>query len=252
MERPLQILLIEDNPGDAFLIKFYLEESTFKDAALIHAEFMGTAIDLLTKNPIDVILLDLNLPDCRGIETLETVLAAKKDCVVIVLTGLDDEDLGVQTVKLGAQDFLVKGQFDGKVLTSSIRYAFERYKLQREVENYTDKLDESKQRFEQAQLIGRFGYWELNLENKQMYWSDAMRELMQLPAEAEANLQGLVAALGDSSKKETEQAFANAIAGTADVDICFEAKGVEFECRSNTVKDDKGKIVYLAGIIRER
>ena len=130
MDKPLNILLIEDNPGDAFLIKFYLEESIFKNARLIHAEFLKTGLDLLSKNAFDIILLDLNLPDSKGIETLQQILDMVVDSVVIVLTGLSDEELGVQTVKMGAQDFLIKGQFDGKVLTSSVRYAFERYLLQ--------------------------------------------------------------------------------------------------------------------------
>lgn len=253
MEKSKHILLIEDNPGDAFLIKFYLEESIFKDAELIHAEFMGTAIDLLTKNKIDVILLDLNLPDSHGIETLETVLAASRDSVVIVLTGLNDEDLGVQTVKLGAQDFLIKGQFDGKVLTSSIRYAFERYQLHKQVAGFTDRLDKSKQQFELAQKIGRFGYWELSLNDSQMYWSDELRELLNLPDTKAVELKHLLKAVADADHGHIETAFTQAIEGKADIDATFEgSKGGTFVIKSNVIRDSDDTITALAGIVSQK
>lgn len=148
------------------MIKFYLEDSVLKYARLLHAEYLKTAVDLLQHNEFDVILLDLNLPDSRGIETLETVLEASQGGVVIVLTGLNDEELGLQTVTKGAQDFLIKGQFDGKVLTSSVRYAFERYQLQKQVLNCTQKLNNANEQFDAAQQLADFGYWELDPKPK--------------------------------------------------------------------------------------
>jgi len=173
MDRPLNILLIEDNPGDAFLIKFYFEESVLKNAGIIHAEYLKTALDLLSKNIFDIIILDLNLPDSNGISTLSAVLEKRKDAVVIVLTGLQDEELGNQTVKMGAQDYLVKGQFDGKVFTSSIRYAFESARIKKE-------LSKMEFRFNSVQKLSGCGYWKINVNDKTMFCSEYFTKMLGL------------------------------------------------------------------------
>jgi DNA-binding response OmpR family regulator len=180
MEHELNILLIEDNPGDAFLIKFYLEESMLKNSRLVHAEFLKTALHLLSKNTYDVIILDLNLPDSHGIATLASVLEAKKDALAIVLTGLQDEELGSQAVKMGAQDFLVKGQFDGKVFTSSIRYAFESTRAKKELSKSVEYISQLEFRFNTVQQINKTGFWQINLTDKSAICSDYLIELLQL------------------------------------------------------------------------
>lgn len=174
MSDNLNILLVEDNPGDAFLVKFYLEESIFKNSGFVHVESLQSALDNLSKGKTDVVLLDLNLPDSNGVNTVKSILSHSKDVVVIVLTGLADNELGVQTVKLGAQDFLVKGQFDGKVLTSSIRYAFERAQLKQKVR----ELDERIVQYSDMQEIAKIGYFEINLESKSLKLSSFLSELI--------------------------------------------------------------------------
>ena len=247
--RPMHILLIEDNPGDAFLIKFYLEESIFKDARLIHAEFLNTALDLLSKNEFDVVLLDLNLPDSKGIETLKQVLDACKHSVVIVLTGLADEELGIETVQLGAQDFLVKGQFDGKVFTSSVRYAFERYRLLRQVEQVHDSLDEYQQQFQYAQDLAGFGYWELDLKDNSMFWSDKLYQLLGAEKSEETlELSTFVSAFNKHAE-QLENAFKQAIDGKSDIDLTIEQNGQKLVLRSQSVNDEKGHVERLAGVL---
>lgn len=254
MDRPLNILLIEDNPGDAFLIKFYLEDSIFADAKLVHAEFLNSGIELLEKDSFDVILLDLNLPDSKGLETLETVLAAITHSVVIVLTGLTDEELGVQTVKMGSQDFLVKGQFDGKVLTSSIRYAFERYQLQKQVSSYTAELDESKEQFENAQKIGRFGYWELSVNDRSMVWTKGMYDLVgATPGELKPSLENLIKladkkdaqALGDAFNKVLDNG------GAFEIDFTM-GEGTTLLCRSMAHTGEDGERDKIIGTIQAK
>jgi DNA-binding response OmpR family regulator len=177
MEQPLNILLIEDNPGDAFLIKFYLEDSVLRNAHVTHAEYLKTAIDLLSKNAYDLIILDFNLPDSIGIETLQAILEVKKDAVVIVLTGLQDEELGIQTVKMGAQDFLVKGQFDGKVFTQSIRYAFERSQIRREIKKYADDLHRTEFRLDVVQRLTNAAFWRVIIEDKSVAVTQYFEEI---------------------------------------------------------------------------
>ena len=249
----MNILLVEDNPGDAFLVKFYLEESMFNKAQFIHAEFLGTAIDLISKNNFDVILLDLGLPDSQGIDTLKKILEAASHSVVIVLTGLDDEDLGVETVKLGAQDFLIKGQFDGKVLTSSVRYAFERYQLQRQVDKYSDKLTESEQQLRNIQELCSSGYWELNLQDKYLFLSAQARVLLSLSNSTQVDLKHLLGLLEPGDAKELEKAYKLAIEGQSDIDMSFKlSSGAMLKCRSKAVLNKNNKLTALSGIFIEQ
>ncbi len=128
--KELKVLLLEDNPGDAFLIKFYLGESSAPTFQVSHAESLKSAIDFLAENKYDLILSDMNLPDSFGVDTIRTILEQFPGNLVIVLTGLTDEKVGLETVRYGAQDFLVKGKFDAQVLVTTVIFAYERFKFQ--------------------------------------------------------------------------------------------------------------------------
>ncbi|MEX2590634.1 MAG: response regulator [Chitinophagales bacterium] len=223
MEKNLKILLVEDNPGDAFLVKFYLEESIFKTAEFIHAEYLNTALDVLSKNKIDVVLLDLNLPDSKGVETVQQILENGGESVVIVLTGLSDNELGVQTVKLGAQDFLVKGQFDGKVLTSSIRYAFERAQLKQRVR----ELDENSMQFHETQEIAELGYWKLDLQSKELWMTSYLKELLGLKVQRNYALKNLQNLLDKASAEKLGTSIEEAIEKKKDFSLSIKLKDQE-------------------------
>jgi signal transduction histidine kinase len=122
----VHILLIEDNPGDARLVEILLEESDLLNVQIIHRLTLGDGIAELQKRDFAVVLLDLTLPDSRGFETLERLIATKPDVNVVVMTGLADKVLGLNAVKAGAQDFLMKGGFDSDLLSKTLRYAIER------------------------------------------------------------------------------------------------------------------------------
>jgi DNA-binding NarL/FixJ family response regulator len=122
---PRRVLLVEDDPGDVFLVRELLAEA---DPALqvvvVHSVTDAVANDLLQR--VDCVLLDLNLPGAHGLDGLRRVLRAHGGAAVCVLTGVDDEHLGVAAVAAGAQDYLVKGKVDGQVLIRAVRYAVER------------------------------------------------------------------------------------------------------------------------------
>ena len=122
----VHILLIEDNPGDARLVEILLEESDLPNVQIIHRLTLGDGIAELQKRDFAVVLLDLTLPDSRGFETLERLISTKPDVNVVVMTGLADKVLGLNAVKAGAQDFLMKGGFDSDLLSKTLRYAIER------------------------------------------------------------------------------------------------------------------------------
>ncbi len=174
----LKVLVVEDNPGDAFLIKFYLEESTSPVFKVAHSEDVKGALELLSKEKYDIILSDMNLPDSFGIETLKTILGKYPGNLLIVLTGLTDEEVGLETVRYGAQDFLVKGKFDGKVLVSSVMFAFERFKLNRQLDNVSHELDVENWRLDSIQRLLKVGYFEIDIKNDKIFRSDFALEIM--------------------------------------------------------------------------
>jgi signal transduction histidine kinase len=126
---PLRILLVEDNPGDARLIKETLRDAGAHAFELHHADRLSAALPLLAARDADVVLLDLSLPDAHGLETVTRALAAAPDAAIVVLTGLDDETVAIQAVQAGAQDYLVKGQVEPSTLSRALRYAMERKRL---------------------------------------------------------------------------------------------------------------------------
>lgn len=129
-KKPLHtVLLIEDDPGDALLIQEMLEQQGCK-AQLVTVERLSAGISHLQENCCDVVLLDMNLPDSSGLSTMTRLLDAAPSIPIIVLTGLSDEGFGVEAVKSGAQDYLVKGDIDGRILKRAMFYAVERKKLE--------------------------------------------------------------------------------------------------------------------------
>jgi len=129
---PIRALLIEDNPGDARLILEMLREAGAGSAsvALSRADHLAGGLERLADSDVDLVLLDLSLPDSRGLETFEAVHSAAPHVPVVVLSGLDDEALALRAVHEGAQDYLVKGQVDGGTVLRSMRYAIERKRLE--------------------------------------------------------------------------------------------------------------------------
>jgi len=123
----MRILLIEDNPGDVRLVQEILREAG-SDFTIGVAENLGLGLKFLLSQEFDVVLLDLGLPDSRGLETLTKVRTQFPSLPVVIMTGSGDEALGVQAVQLGAQDYLVKGQIDSGLLRRALLYAIERKK----------------------------------------------------------------------------------------------------------------------------
>lgn len=123
----IDVLLIEDNPGDARLIEVMLAQAKAMTFRLTWRDTLTNGLAFLKSNHVDVLLLDLGLPESSGLETLEAALSqVPKVPTLVVLSGLSDEDIALRAVQSGAQDYLVKGQGDSALLARSIRYAMER------------------------------------------------------------------------------------------------------------------------------
>lgn len=128
----IKILLIEDNPGDARLIKEYLTDVKNLKLHLSTAIRLEEGIGILENELIDIILLDLKLPDSEGLGSFDKIFSITPNIPIIVLTGLNDENTAIKAVQMGAQDYLVKDKVESDLLIRSIRYAIERKRAEEE------------------------------------------------------------------------------------------------------------------------
>jgi len=142
MNKNIKILLIEDNPGDARLIREILQEINGESLDLKWMEKLKDAIVCLKKEEFDIILTDLSLPDSQDLNTLHQLLAQAQARPIVILTGLNDMTFALKAVNEGAQDYLIKEDLNSFSLNRSIQYAIERQKAQETIRamSYIDEL----------------------------------------------------------------------------------------------------------------
>jgi len=128
MAEKINIILIEDNPGDSRLIKEYLKDCGTSVYEVTEFNCLEKIFQNASEIDTDIILLDLSLPDSSGLNTLIKVFSNFPQTAIVVLTGLNNEDLAIEAMRHGAQDYLVKDQIDTVLLSRTIRYAIERKK----------------------------------------------------------------------------------------------------------------------------
>jgi diguanylate cyclase (GGDEF)-like protein len=136
-EKRIRVLLVEDNPGDVRLIKEMLASPAYYGMTyqLSQVETLSVAVQVCSNNPIEVILLDLNLPDSTGMETLESLNGMFPQIPIVVLTGLHDSELTMQSVQHGAQDYITKEECTSQLLTRVIHYAIERKRIEAQLKH---------------------------------------------------------------------------------------------------------------------
>ncbi len=139
---PIRLLLVEDSPADAVLLQHLLAEAGGESFHVTHVELMAEAIACLERDSFDAILLDLSLPDSHGICTVARASAAAPQLPIVVMTGLDDEATAVKVVRKGAQDYLVKGHADGRLMARAIRYAMERKQAEQQLKALNETLEQ--------------------------------------------------------------------------------------------------------------
>lgn len=160
----IHLLLVEDSPLDARLLLDYLRRMTKANFQTVVVDTLENALTYLDTNPVDLIILDLVLPDSQGSETLIRLLERQSTIPVIVLSGLNDEELAVEAVRLGAQDYLVKSQVNSDLIFKSIAYAIKRGQVM-------EALRESEERYALAAQAANDGLWDWNLRTDSLYFS---------------------------------------------------------------------------------
>ncbi len=142
----ISVLTIEDNPGDARLIEEMLKEAKRVRFYFLNSLTLSGGLEELLNNKVDIILLDLNLPDCTGLDTISIIHEKVKNIPIIILTGRVDEELAIESLKLGMQDYLVKGKIDPELLERSILYAIGRQQVMQELDDSKKEIQEAFQR----------------------------------------------------------------------------------------------------------
>ena len=178
----MHVLLVEDNPGDAALIEARLAEAE-PQVRVTHVERLAAAEQLLREHHVDVVLVDLGLPDSQGLQSARRVREAAPDVPVVVLTGLDDEDLAIQAVRAGAQDFLRKGRVNTERLLHALHYAVERQRLLERVDAASAQARASAANLRNVLRMNVDGIVVVSTEGTVLYANPAAEEIFGLTPE---------------------------------------------------------------------
>ena len=202
-----QLLHLEASQGERGRVQRLLTQFAGFRFQLRSADALHEGLALLDEAPADLILLSLQLSDTTGFKCLTRLLERTCRCPIIVISDTTNEIIGNQAVKAGAQDFLVKGQFDGRRLARSVRYSLQRYQTQQQLQETQLQLAITEQRFQDAQRLARIGSWELDLVEQRMNWSAALYELLDHPPGGLSPTQADYLRLSHHEDRERVRAF---------------------------------------------
>jgi len=260
METPLHILLIEDNPADARLIDIYLREAYDKGYTLSTCDYLRKGLEELSQKTFDIIIIDLTLPDSSGLDTFKSIYEHSPQTPIIVLTGFDDDEIGISAMKLGAQDFLVKGKVKGKTLKRSISYSIERFKLLKELSENTKMLHKKTQDLEREQLklseaqkLSHIGSWEWDVEENNISWSDELYRIYGLePGKHKITVEKINEMVHPADKEQVRKIISESKQTHDSFSFYYRIilpgeKIKTIQTRGEIIVDETGKVVKMVG-----
>jgi len=249
-QKKVKILIVEDNPGDVRLFKEILSDINNHNYIV---EDVRTLEDSLTKshqNNYDAVFIDLNLPDSFGIDTLYKFISKINNIPIIVLTGSDDLELAAKSLDAGAQDYLVKGQFDFNSLKRAIKYSIERNRIQKEKEELNNKLKIYADRWSSTFNAIEDAMSVINIDGKIIQANKAMCNLFQIDNK---NIVGKICIdlLKDSDHQRDICSMELAKKYKTRQNHIFKINGKFFNCIVDPVLDENNNIVRMIHILSD-
>ena len=252
---PLKVLLVEDNPGDACLIREMLVEVPHARFEVELADRLATGLVRIRAGDIHALLLDLGLPDSRGHDTFVAAQAEASHIPIIVLTGLGDEALALRTVQEGAQDYLVKGQVDASLLERTIRYAVERKKAERALRSSEMALRQSEASFRSLVLNSPYAIFRSSLDGGFLDANPALVSMLGYGSDSELMAQDLSADLiGDPSQSKILLEFFKSQTQFRGIEVGWKQKDgklITVSLTGRPVRDEEGTLKHFEMIAED-
>lgn len=243
----MNILLVEDNLAEARLLKEVLKGAILSRFNLAHVKRLGEAIATLETETFDVVLLDLTLPDSEGLASLDSLIKHAPSLPVVVLTNTNDDELAIESVRHGAQDYLMKRQINQEILVRSLRYAIERKQaaealreaneiLEKRVQERTAALEMANEllrqeiewrqriqsRLELAQQAGKIASFEWLIQTNDIIWTAELEALYGLaPGSFDGQYEGWMQSIHPDDRPKVEQELWQAIKNGQGLDTEF-------------------------------
>lgn len=187
MDQSHAILIVEDNPGDQLLLSENLKSTKLMFSIIKIVDTLTEAISLLKQQSFSLIFLDLFLPDSSGLESFTELIKTNSKTPIIIFSGLSDSEMAVKAISLGAQDFLIKGDYDNKLLEKTMRYAIER-------KRNLDIIEESNERFNLVSKATNDMVWDWNILTGDIYrnnerWNKSLKNENESPGKTPADFE---------------------------------------------------------------
>lgn len=256
----MNILLVEDNLAEARLLKEVLKGAILSRFNLAHVKRLGEAIATLETESFDVVLLDLTLPDSEGLASLDSLIQHAPSLPIVVLTNTNDDELAIESVRHGAQDYLMKRQINQEILVRSLRYAIERKQaaealreaneiLEKRVQERTAALEMANEllrqeiewrqriqsRLELAQQAGKIASFEWLIPTNDIVWTAELEALYGLaPGSFDGQYEGWMQSIHPDDRPKVEQELWQAVKNGQGLDTEF-----RIVCPSDTRREEE-------------
>lgn len=246
----LSVLLIEDQPAEVDYIREILSQVHSCRFNITHRDRLSDGLDLLEQIHVDVLLLDLCLPDSTGYETFQQAHKAFPVIPVILITNINDEDLAIRAVREGAQDYLIKRKMDSDLLSRSIRYAIER-------QHAEEALRRSEERYTLAVRGANDGIWDWDLSSGDVYYSERWQSILGFGDILPTTINTWTDRIHPDDKADFNRALENHLAGNSSHFsheyriLTKESSYIWVLSRGIAVSDHDGHSMRMAGSITD-